>query len=345
MTQKRTAIVQCCLGDMGKPPSRKNSCRPYDALFIQLRVPPAINGAQRTERRSSADLVLDVRDGDLATLRTTLLRLSERYAIRALLPPINAGAAGLQVGAAVAQLAAEWGLPGASPAAYATSLNRYLSRCQWQKKDLPTTPFSLIQFPSALAPAIATVGLPSRLSPLHYGLPHLSAHISQESEGQRAYHLVSHTLQRQALVQPLPVANDGVDPRTQHHFRFSFTSDVLATADPGGLPVEATVLIHCGQAQILSCTPIIRRQRGPKSAQFPALSRDRIMEIAQVAMDGCAAIDIDTGIVTCRLHTTPTGIFLDGVIPNVIDERLIPGIEAVHKQRWDEIILDLHLQS
>lgn len=291
-----------------------------------------------TSRRATPthhDLALDLRDGSADALRATLARLSERFQILALLPPFGASSQHLSLGQTIAGLSDAMALPGFSEAAFVAAKNRYLTRCCWQNAGLPTTAFSLIQFPSALVPAIADIGLPARLSPLHYTLPHLEAHLLREIESSRAYQLISRTLQRHALTHPAPEFSIGEDPRTHHRIRFSFSTDQLAVAAPAGIMVEFTLIIRDGVPQTAAATPITQR----RNSTPPTVKRTRIVKMAQLAIEGCVALGIKTGVVCCMIQHTADGDFLDGIIPNYIDTRVIPLIEENCKMPWPEIVL------
>lgn len=319
---KRPAIVHCSLGETGVLTTQKTRRGPRDLSNILLRI-ASHTGEPRRVRWAQRTIALDIRDGSADTLRTTIAHLSKRFQILALLPPIGVSSQHLHLGQAIAGLSDDMALPGFSRAAFATAMNRYLTRCHWQYRGLPTTAFSLVQFPSAIDPVIATIGLPARLSPLHYALPHLEAHILRNTENAKAYQLIARTLQRHTLTHPVFEPYNGEDPRIHHHTRFSFATDQLVVASPVGITVEFTLIIRDGVPQTVSASTIIQRHGSTQ----PAVSHTRIAKMAQLAIEGCAAIGIRTGIVSCLINHTGIGDFLDGIIPNYIDARIIPYIE------------------
>ncbi len=332
-TSKALAIVQCSLGDTGVPTPLRTVRRRRDLSSVLLRIAAHAKMPPRCTR-TPHDLALDIRDCDMETLRAALARLSDRFQIVAIIPPIGVSSKHLQLGQTIAGLSDQLTLPGFSEAAFVTARNRYLTRCHWQNAGLPTSAFSLVQFPSALDPAIASIGLPARLSPLHYGLQHLEAHVQRDTEKTKAYQLVARTLQRYALTHPAPDLYSGEDPRTRHHIRFSFSTDQLAAAMPPGITVEFTLLIRNGIPKTISATPITERRGGAQ----PVVNRAIIAKTASLAIEGCVALGIRTGIVCCLIRHAADGDFLDGVIPNYIDARVIPMIEEDCGMSWPEVV-------
>lgn len=280
---KTPAIVQCSLGDMGRQIPSQMGHRPRKLSRILLRIASQPIVPRATKARH--DIALDIRDGSDATLRAALERLSERFQIMELIPPIGISSQHLHLGQTIAGLSDAMALPGFSKIAFATAMNRYVTRCHWKNMGLPTTAFSLIQFPSALDLAVAATGLPARLSPLHYTLPRLEAHIQRNSESAKAYQLVARALQHHSLTHPID---------------FSFTTDQLAVATPPGITVGLTMIIRNGI---------------PKVA-----NRSSTTKMAKLAIEGCVTLGIKTGIAYCLIQHTDTGDFLDGIIPNYIGE-------------------------
>jgi hypothetical protein len=285
------------------------------------------------------DLVLNVGDGDLATLRHAITRLSNRFQIVAIVPPVADSINAQQLGHTAATLSEELKLPGFSKSAFALAENRYLTRCHWQHAQLPMSNFSLIQFPSALLPAAVSIGLPIRLSPIHYHLRHLCTHIQREIDAPKAYQLISRTLQRHILTHPASLTENGQDPRTHHHIRFSWMSDMLASADLTATSVETTVLVHNHTPQVVTCTPIAHRRHNAT----PNLKRSDIVKMTELSIEGCKALQIQSGVATCILQHSANRILLDGIIPNHVDGRLIPAIEASCKRPWPEIMMKMAL--
>lgn len=281
---KTPAIVQCSLGDMRHPIILKTGRKPLDLSHVLLRI-ASHPVAQRRARKPQHSLALDIRDGSDVTLRATLECLSERFQIMGLIPPIGISSQHLYLGHTIAGLSDVMALPGFSKNAFATTMNRYLTRCHWKNMGLPTTAFALVQLPSALDAAISSVGLPARLSPIHYALPRLEAHILHKAETTKTYKFVARALQHHALTHPI---------------HFSFTTDLLAVAAPPGITVGLTMIIRNGI---------------PKVANRPSTSK-----MAQLAIEGCVALGIKTGFAYCLIQHTDTGDFLDGIIPNYIDE-------------------------
>lgn len=336
MTQKRAAILLGNATAMATTPSWRHALQQHDLTAILLAPPKNAHG----KTRAPYDLVLNVCDSDLATLRHTVTRLSNRFQIVAIVPPIGDSVETQQLGHSAAILAEELKLPGFTSAAFTLASNRYLTRCHWQQTQLPMSDFSLIQFPSALIPAAISIGLPVRLSPIHYQLRHLCAHIQREVDAPKAYQLIAHTLQRHILIHPAPLIENGQDPRTHHHIRFSWMSDMLASAEPTATSVETTVLVHDRVPQVVTCTPIAQRQRGTTSQ----LKRSDIIKMTELSIEGCKALQIQNGVATCLLQHAGKRILLDGIIPNHIDGRLIPAMEVICKQSWPEIMLKMSLQ-
>lgn len=339
MNRKPAAIVLSNLGDVATTISWANAIRQHDVTPILLTVTPPGTATDATPAPLPFDLQLSVRDAELATLRETIGQLSESYSIAALIPSGATSAEAIALGHAAALLTSELALPGFGAVAFTTSTNRYLARCYWQRAGLPVTDFSLVQFPSALPAAGAMIGFPVRLTPIHYGLRHLTSRISRESEVGSAYHLIANTLQRHALTHPGLRFDNGIDPRTHHHIRFSWMSDMLVSADPAGTPVETVMHIAQGTPQVLACAPIA--QRGRRTA---SLARKAILKSSELSMEACKAVGIQNGIATCILQHTPSGTYLDGILPNSVDNRFIPAIERAQKQTWAEIILRTFLK-
>lgn len=285
--------------------------------------------------RAPYDLVLNVSDSEIATFRHAITRLANRFQIAAIIPPIGDSVDTQPLGYTAAVLAEELKLPGFASAAFALAANRYLTRCHWQHAQLPISDFSLIQFPSALLPAAVSMGLPVRLSPIHYHLRHLYAHIQREIDAPKAYRLIAGTLQRHILTHATPLVENGQDPRTQHHIRFSWMSDMLASTESPATSVETTLLVHDCKPQVVTCTPIAQRQRNTA----PKLKRRDIITMTELSIEGCKALQIQNGVATCMLHHTADRILLDGIIPNHIDGRLIPAMEASCKRSWPEIMM------
>ncbi len=326
---------------MGQPTSPKTARKPPSPRLILLRAGNTSDTATERKAASGYDLVVDVANTDPATLRAALQRLSEQFELRALIPPLGIPDATHGLSHSVALLAEELNLPGFSTAAVTTAENRYLSRCRWQKSQLPVTDFALIQFPSAAVSASATIGLPVRFSPIHYGLRHLFANVTRESETQGAYRLVATTLQRHALMHDGTQIINGEDPRTHHHIRFSFSTDLLAVASPPGIPIEVTLIFSNGTPQAVSCTPI-RSRRGKVP---PSVSRMNIAKMTRLAIEGSQAIGIQTGVICCIIQHTKNGDYLDGIIPNHVDPRIIPMLENQYHLSWGEIVLKTYTST
>lgn len=339
MNRKPAAIVLSNLGDVAQTISWARAIRQLDVSPILLTVTPPGTETDATPAPLPFDLQLSVRDAQLSTLRATISQLSERYTIAAVIPTGDTTSDAIDLGFAASQLTDALALPGFGASAFAISANRYLTRCHFQRADLPVTDFSLVQFSSALPAAGAMIGLPVRLSPIHYGLRHLTSRISRESEACSAYHLISNTLQRHALTHPGMRFDNGTDPRTHHHIRFSWMSDMLVAADPAGTTVETVVHVRQGVPQALACAPIA--QRGRRTA---TLTRKAILWNSELSVEACKAVSIQSGIATCITQHSPEGTYLDGIIPNGVDNRFIPAIESGQKQTWAEFILRTFLK-
>lgn len=300
----------------------------------------ATKGTAGDKDHALGDLTLNICDTESASLRGAIARLATRFNIVAIVPPMGDSAECQALSYRAALLAEELKLPGFASAAFALSANRYLARCHWQNNTLPVSTFSLIQFPSALFPAATHIGLPVRLSPIHYHLRHLCAHIQRETDAAKAYRLIAGTLQRHILSHPASLVENGEDPRTQHHIRFSWMSDMLASAEPPATSIETTLLVRNGAPQVVTCAPIAQRQR----STLPTLKQRDIATITELSMEACKALRIQNGVATCMMQRTSAQIVLDGIIPNYIDARLVAAMETCYKSTWPEIMLKTALQ-
>lgn len=305
--QKRPAIVQCSLGDMRQPITKTSAPKRHEPAHILLRLnapAAAPNGF---------DLVLDIGQPDLQVLRSTLERIAERYHIIALLPPNGVSFAAQEAGRMIALIAEECQLPGFGSGALALASNRFLTRCHWQQARLPTSKFSLVQFPSALALAAATIGYPAQLSPLLYTLPHLFARINRESELAKAHQLVSRVMNRYALNHPLTPFSDGCDPRTGHHIRFSPVTDMLFSAAKQSTTCALTVISRDGNPGVLAC-------------KAPPLRKADVHTLCELATQACTTLGMRSGVATCIVSHGPAGNFLEGLMPHYMDPRLLPTL-------------------
>lgn len=304
---KPPAIVQCSLGDMRHPITKTSVPRPHSPAHILLRW----DGPASPPR--GFDLVLDIGQATLPILRHTLDRLTDRYHVIAFVPPNGTAFAAQEAARLITQVAEERHLPSFGSRALAIAGNRFLTLCHWQMASLPTVPFALVQFPSALTAAAATMGYPAQLSPLTYALPHLVAHVHREGDLAKAHQLVSRVMHRHALSHPSPSLSDGCDPRTGHHIRFSPSTDMLLTASRTSESCALTVITRKGQPKAQIC-------KGPR------LQKMEVHTICELATAACKVLDIQNGVATCMVRHGPRGSYLEGIIPQYADNRLLPAI-------------------
>lgn len=328
--KKPPALVQF---DLGETPHHNPTTRAIQSRGIQsvcLRTSPECG------ETPSHDLTLSLPSRDTKDVVAAINRLGERYQIVGIIPPHGTSLAAIQLGDIVAHIAEQHQLPGISTLAHALSSNRFLCHCHLQS-TLPTQAFALIQHPSSLTQSANSLGVPVRLSPVHYALPHLESRINTLTSLAEAYAHIQRNLSRWMFAQGRMPTGVGVDPRTLNVIRFNWGSDQLMCHDTEGTEVAVSVMAVRGEAHGVACQQVIRRDKDPVK-----ITLRQTHMIRQLAEDAVTVLGVQTAWVHCILHHTPKKTTIEGVIPHYVDPRMIDVIEKTTKTSWEELMVGLY---